>query len=86
MRLSIIYTYKRDNTWVCVCVRSVSLFFVRHTSLQNNVNGGMEPWSLVTKGRTLKENPEKTMVTKWKTLVTNGKTLVTKGKNKRMND
>ena len=46
-----------------VCVRSVRSFFVRssfvrHTSLQNNVNGGVEPWSLVTKGRTLKENPE----------------------------
>ena len=47
-----------------MCVRSVSSFvlrssfFVRHTSLQNNVNGGVEPWSLVTKGRTLKENPE----------------------------
>ena len=26
-------------------------FFVRHTSIQNNVNGGVE--SLVTKGRTL---------------------------------
>ena len=40
-----------------VCVWSVSSFSVRHTSLQNNVNGGVEPWSLVTKGRTLKENP-----------------------------
>ena len=36
-------------------VRSVSpsSFFVRHTSLQKNVNGGVEPWSLVTKGKTL---------------------------------
>ena len=40
-------------------MRPVRKFFVlRHTSLQNNVNGGVEPWSLVTKGRTLKENPE----------------------------
>ena len=35
---------------MCVCVSS---FFVRHISLQNNVNGGVEPWSLVTKGKTL---------------------------------
>ena len=35
-------------------VRSVSSpFFVRHTSLQNNVNGGVEPWSLVNRGKTL---------------------------------
>ena len=35
-------------------VRSVSSFFVLcHTSLQKNVNGGVEPWSLVTKGKTL---------------------------------
>ena len=27
-----------------VCVWSVSSFSVRHTSLQNNVNGGVEPW------------------------------------------
>ena len=47
-----------------MCVRPVRKSFVRHTSLQKNVNGGVEPWSLVTKG---------------KTLVTKGKTLVTKG-------
>ena len=41
-----------------MCVRPVRKFVLRHTSLQNNVNGGVEPWSLVTKGRTLKENPE----------------------------
>ena len=39
---------------VCDSVRSISSFFVRssivcHTSLQKNVNGGVEPWSLVTK-------------------------------------
>ena len=35
-------------------VRSVSsLLSVCHTSLQKNVNGGVEPWSLVTKGKTL---------------------------------
>ena len=54
-----ICTYKRDNTYVRPVRKFVrSSFFVRHTSLQNNVNGGVEPWSLVTKGRTLKENPE----------------------------
>ena len=53
-----ICTYKRDITCVRPVRESVSSFFVRHTSLQNNVNGGVEPWSLVTKGRTLKENPE----------------------------
>ena len=34
-------------------VRSVSSSFVRNTLLQKNVNGGMEPRSLVTKGKTL---------------------------------
>ena len=61
----------KETISVCVCVQSVSSSFVlRHASLQNNVNGGVEPWSLVTKGRTLKENPE------WP----KGETLVTKVK------
>ena len=36
-------------------VRSVSYssFVLRHTSLQKNMNGGVEPLSLVTKGKTL---------------------------------
>ena len=54
----VICTYKRDNTCVRPVRKFVRLFFVCHTSLQNNVNGGVEPWSLVTKGMTLKENPE----------------------------
>ena len=55
-------------------VRSVSSSFVCNTLLQKNVNGGMEPRSLVTKGKTL--------VTKGNgmTLVTKGKPLVNKGK------
>ena len=32
-------------------VRSVSSFVLCHTSLQNNVNGGVEPWSLVTRDK-----------------------------------
>ena len=48
-----ICTYKRDNTCVCASGPFVLRKFVRHTSLQNNVNGGVEPWSLVTKGKTL---------------------------------
>ena len=51
-------------------VRSVSPSSSSHFT-SKECNGGVEPWSLVTKGKTL--------VTKGKTLVTKGKTLVTLG-------
>ena len=51
-----IYTNNRHGSWfrpVHKFVLRSSFFVLRHTSLQKNVNGGVEPWSLVTKGRTL---------------------------------
>ena len=46
-----IYTNNWHGSWFRPVCKFVSPSFVlRHTSLRNNVNGGVEPWSLVTKG------------------------------------
>ena len=62
-----IYTNNSHGSWF----RPVPKSFVRHTSLQKNVNGDVEPWwskgkPLVTKGMDLGDQRDRILVTKGK--------------------
>ena len=60
-------------------VRDSVQFVLCHTSLQKNVNGKVEPWSLVTTFKTLIDQG-KTLLIKGPWNQSKGKPMVTKGK------